>query len=86
MSRAFQCDICKSLYCNKKNKDTDSYFNPKVFKLRNKEVSLYEYNENLYGYTKKGRVVYRYGDNVLVHCISSDPDKRQVDFALVRKI
>ena len=46
MSRAFQCDICKSLYCNKKNKDTDSYFNPKVFKLRNKEVSLYEYNEN----------------------------------------
>lgn len=48
MSRAFQCDICKSLYCNKKNKDTDSYFNPKVFKLRNKEVSLYEYNENFY--------------------------------------
>lgn len=46
MSRAFQCDICKSLYCNKKNKDTDSYFNPKVFKLRNKEFSLYEYNEN----------------------------------------
>lgn len=46
----------------------------------------YEYNENLYGYTKKGRVVYRYGDKVLVHCISSDPDKRQVDFALVRKI
>ena len=47
MSRAFQCDICKSLYCNKKNKDTDSYFNPKVFKLRNKEVSLYGFYGNI---------------------------------------
>lgn len=46
----------------------------------------YEYNDNLYGYTKKGRVVYRYGDKILVHCISSDPEKRQIDFALVRKL
>ena len=46
----------------------------------------YEYNDSLYGYTKKGRVVYRYGDKVIVQCIGSDPEKREVDFALVRKI
>ena len=46
----------------------------------------YEYNDSLYGYTKKGRVVYRYGDKVIVQCIGSDPEKREVDFALVRKL
>lgn len=46
----------------------------------------YEYNDSLYGYTKKGRVVYRYGDKVIVQCIGSDPEKREVDFALVKKL
>lgn len=46
----------------------------------------YEYNDAVYGYTKKGRVVYRYGDKILVSCIGSNPDKREIDFALVRKI
>lgn len=46
----------------------------------------YEYNDSLYGYTKKGRIVYRYGDKVIVQCIGSDPEKREVDFALVRKL
>ena len=61
--------------------------NEKTTKLIKSIINEFkEYNDNLYGYTKKGRVVYRYGDKILVHCISSDPDKRQVDFALVRKI
>ena len=51
-----------------------------------KKTFPYEYNDSLYGYTKKGRVVYRYGDKVIVQCIGSDPEKREVDFALVRKI
>ena len=46
----------------------------------------YEYNDAVYGYTKKGRVVYRYGDKILVSCIGSNPDKREIDFALVRKL
>lgn len=46
----------------------------------------YEYNDSVYGYTKNGRVVYRYGDKILVSCIGSNPDKREIDFALVRKI
>ncbi len=46
----------------------------------------YEYNDAVYGYIKKGRVVYRYGDKILVSCIGSNPDKREIDFALVRKL
>ncbi len=46
----------------------------------------YEYNENVYGYTKKGKVLYRYGDKILVSCIGSNPEKREIDFALVRKL
>lgn len=46
----------------------------------------YEYNDAVYGYTKKGRVVYRYGDKILVSCIGSNSDKREIDFALVRKL
>ncbi len=46
----------------------------------------YEYNDAVYGYTKKGRVIYRYGDKILVSCIGSNPDKREIDFALVRKL
>lgn len=49
-------------------------------------TGTFDYNEKLYGYTKNGRMYLRYGDRVLVCCIDSDPDKRQVDFALIRKL
>ena len=29
-----------------------------------KKPFMYEYNDSLYGYTKKGKVVYRYGDQI----------------------
>ena len=45
-----------------------------------------EYNEKMYGYTKNGRVFLRFGDRVLVSCIGAYPDRRQIDFALVRKL
>ena len=51
-----------------------------------KKPFMYEYNDSLYGYTKKGRVVYRYGDQIVVQCIGSDPAKREIDFALVKKL
>lgn len=51
-----------------------------------KKPFMYEYNDSLYGYTKKGKVVYRYGDQIIVQCIGSDPAKREIDFALVKKI
>ena len=37
-------------------------------------------------YTRNGRVDLRYGDRVLVRCIDSDVESREVDFALVRKL
>ena len=43
-------------------------------------------NENVYGYTRRGRVVYRYGDKILVQCIGSNPELREIDFALVGKL
>ncbi len=46
----------------------------------------YDYNEKLYGYSKNGRMYLRYGDRVLVSCIGADPDKREIDFALIKKL
>ena len=46
----------------------------------------YDYNEKLYGYSRNGKMYLRYGDRVLVCCIGSYPERREVDFALVRKI
>ena len=46
----------------------------------------FDYNENVYGYTRRGRVVYRYGDKILVQCIGSNPELREIDFALVGKL
>ncbi len=46
----------------------------------------YDYNEKIMAYTRNGRVDLRYGDRVLVKCIDSDPEARDVDFALVRKL
>ena len=70
---------------------TDSYIEGRVDTIikDDKEgsvVGYFDYNENLMAYTRNGRVVLRYGDRVLVRCIGADPEKREVDFALVKKV
>ena len=47
---------------------------------------FYDYNEKLYGYSRNGKMILRYGDRVLVCCIGAYPERREVDFALVRKL
>ena len=47
---------------------------------------FYDYNEKLCGYSRNGRMYLRYGDRVLVCCIGANPEARQIDFALVRKL
>ena len=49
-------------------------------------AGYYDYNENQMAYTRKGRVDLRYGDRVLVKCMAADKEKREIDFALVRKL
>ena len=49
-------------------------------------LSEYQYNEKLFAFTKNGRAILRYGDKVLVKCIAADKLRREVDFALVRKL
>ena len=49
-------------------------------------VGYYDYSDSLMAYTRNGRVDLRYGDRVLVRCIDSDVESREVDFALVRKL
>ena len=64
--------------------ETDNLINGKV-SLDTLEEHV-NYNENLLAYTnKKNRVIYSYGDRVRVKCIGASKEKRQVDFALVRK-
>ena len=70
---------------------TDNYIDGRVDMILKDEkevpvVSYYDYNENLMAYTRNNRVDLRYGDRVLVKCTAADPDKREIDFALVRKI
>jgi hypothetical protein len=48
--------------------------------------AYYDYNEKLNAYTRNGRVDLRYGDKVRVKCIAADREKREIDFALIRKI
>ena len=48
--------------------------------------SYYDYNENIMAYTRNNRVDLRYGDRVLVRCTASNPEAREIDFALIRKI
>lgn len=45
-----------------------------------------EYSQERFGYTRKGKVILRLGDKVIVSCINSNVEERQVDFALVRKL
>lgn len=71
---------------------TDNYIDGRVDTIETGEnnyvgvLSKYNYNENLMAYTKNGKVELRYGDRVLVRCINADHTKRQIDFALVRKL
>ena len=48
--------------------------------------NMYDYNEKMYGYSRGGKMLLRYGDKVLVCCIGAYPERREIDFALVRKI
>jgi ribonuclease R len=48
--------------------------------------AYYDYSEKLMGYTRNGRVDLRYGDRVRVRCIAADREKREIDFAFVRKL
>lgn len=71
---------------------TDNYIEGRVDIIEKEEekyiglLSTYDYNENLMAYTKNGKVDLRYGDRVRVRCVGADHLKRQVDFALVRKL
>ncbi len=45
-----------------------------------------DFNEKLYGYSKNGRMYLRYGDRILVVCNGAYPERREVNFTLVRKL
>ena len=45
-----------------------------------------DYNEKLFGYSRNGRMYLRYGDRILVCCTGAYPDRREVDFTMVRKL
>ena len=47
---------------------------------------FYDLNEKMFGYSRNGRMFLRYGDRILVCCIGAYPERREVDFAMVRKI
>ncbi len=71
---------------------TDNYIDGRVDLLEKSENdyqsigSTYNYNEKMMSYTKNGKVELKYGDRVKVRCIAADHKKRQVDFALIRKL
>lgn len=46
----------------------------------------YEFNERSLSYSKNGKTVLRYGDKIRVKCISASKERRQVDFALIKKV
>ncbi len=46
----------------------------------------YDYNEKLYGFQRNGKMYLRYGDRVIVVCTGAYPERREIDFTLVRKI
>lgn len=46
----------------------------------------YDLNERLFGYSRNGKMYLRYGDRILVCCTGSYPERREIDFALVRKL
>lgn len=46
---------------------------------------FYDYNEKMYGYSRNNKMYLRYGDRVLVCCSGAYPERREVDFTLIRK-
>ncbi len=46
----------------------------------------FDYNEKMFGYSRNNRMYLRYGDRVLVVCTGAYPERREVDFTLVRKL
>jgi ribonuclease R len=70
---------------------TDNYIDGRVDVIVSGEKLIpvsgyYDYNENLMGYTRNNKVELRYGDRICVKCINADKVRREVDFALVRKL
>ncbi|NLC48499.1 MAG: RNB domain-containing ribonuclease, partial [Tenericutes bacterium] len=70
---------------------TDNFIDGRVDVVLENEKSIpvsgyYDYNENLMGYTRNNKLALRYGDRVCVKCINADKIKREIDFALVRKL
>ncbi len=59
-----------------------------IFIEKNKRLfsGFYNYNEKMFGYDRNGRMYLRFGDRVLVSCIGAYPERREVDFALIRKL
>ena len=53
----------------------------------NKKVfsGFYDYNEKMFGYSRNGRMYLRYGDRVLLCCTGAYPERREIDFTLVKK-
>ena len=49
-------------------------------------AGYYDYNEKMYGYSRNGRMYLRFGDRVLVCCTGAYPERREVDFTLIRKV
>ena len=70
---------------------TDNYIDGRVEYMTRGEdeipvIGYYQYNEDLMAYTRNNRVDLRYGDRVVVKCTSADPETREIDFTLVRKV
>lgn len=49
-------------------------------------TKTYNYNEKLYGFERNGKMYLRYGDRIIVVCTGAYPERREIDFTLVRKI
>lgn len=80
-----------SLMTNSFFVQTDNFIDGRVdIVLRDEKMvpvsGIYDYNENVMAFTKNGRPELRYGDRVLVKCTNANPEKREIDFALVRKL
>ena len=70
---------------------TDNYIDGRVeFMMMGEDeipvIGYYQYNEDLMAYTRNNRVDLRYGDRVVVKCTAADPETREIDFTLVRKV
>ena len=39
----------------------------------------------MFGYSRNGRMYLRYGDRVLLCCSGAYPERREIDFTLIKK-